>query len=274
MKRPLRLPRTPVRLSDSVHQRLNMYALAAGAAGVGALALAQPAEAKIVYTPAHVQLQANKPYPLDLDHNRKTDFFLLEFSSLTTFQDRLRALWVCHHPTVWSKGSIVCRSSTNTTNLLNQVVATKAYGPAATLRAGAKIQSGDPFAGTFKGHDVVVDMGQVFYRTSTTTQGTIWQGAWLNGGKGVKNRYLGFKFQINGKFHFGWARLNVATHKRGEIKATLTGYAYETIPNKPIIAGKTKGPDVVTVHPASLGHLAAGASAIQAWRRSESAASH
>jgi len=26
------------------------------------------------------------------------------------------------------------------------------------------------------------------------------------------------------------------------IRATLTGYAYETIPNKPIIAGKTKGP--------------------------------
>jgi hypothetical protein len=50
------------------------------------------------------------------------------------------------------------------------------------------------------------------------------------------------------------------------IEATLTGYAYETIPNKPIIAGKTKGPDVITLEPATLGHLAQGASGISAWR--------
>jgi hypothetical protein len=46
----------------------------------------------------------------------------------------------------------------------------------------------------------------------------------------------------------------------------LSGYAYETIPNKAIIAGKTIGRDVITVQPGSLGHLAAGASAIPAWR--------
>ena len=33
-------------LSESISQRLNAYALAAGAAGVGALALANPAEGK------------------------------------------------------------------------------------------------------------------------------------------------------------------------------------------------------------------------------------
>jgi hypothetical protein len=48
-----RAPRPPINLADSVHQQLNMYALAAGAAGVGALALAQPVEARIVYAPAH-----------------------------------------------------------------------------------------------------------------------------------------------------------------------------------------------------------------------------
>jgi hypothetical protein len=40
--------------------------------------------------------------------------------------------------------------------------------------------------------------------------------------------------------------------------ARIEGYAYETIPNKPIIAGKTKGPDVIMVRPGSLGALAAG----------------
>jgi hypothetical protein len=37
-------PRSAVGLSESVHKRLNAYALAAGAAAVGVSALAQPAE--------------------------------------------------------------------------------------------------------------------------------------------------------------------------------------------------------------------------------------
>jgi len=75
------------------------------------------------------------------------------------------------------------------------------------------------------------------------------------------------KIAIRGKVHYGWAR--VRTHAdpwKSRRYGTLTGYAYETIPNKPIIAGKTKGPDVITLRPASLGHLARGASAIPAWR--------
>jgi hypothetical protein len=54
-------------------------------------------------------------------------------------------------------------------------------------------------------------------------------------------------------------------NQRG-IQATLTGYAYETIPNKPIITGKIKGPDVITLEPATLGRLAQGASGISTWR--------
>jgi len=56
------------------------------------------------------------------------------------------------------------------------------------------------------------------------------------------------------------------------LSATLTGYAYDTIPGKRIVAGKTKGPDVITAQPTTLGHLAAGASAIPAWRVKRTAA--
>jgi hypothetical protein len=42
------------------------------------------------------------------------------------------------------------------------------------------------------------------------------------------------------------------------VSGTLTGYAYETIPNKPIIAGKMKGEDVITFQPDTLGDLARG----------------
>jgi len=72
---------------------------------------------------------------------------------------------------------------------------------------------------------------------------------------------MGIRFKIKGKSHFGWARLSVTEAAIGpayhRIYATLTGYAYETIPNKPIIAGRTHGPDVILKR-ATLGALALG----------------
>jgi hypothetical protein len=50
MKRPRRIASS---LSESVQRQLNMYALAASAAGVSLLALASPAEGRIIYTHIH-----------------------------------------------------------------------------------------------------------------------------------------------------------------------------------------------------------------------------
>jgi hypothetical protein len=63
--------RATSKLLDSVRHDLNMYALAAGAAGVSVMALAQPSEAEIVYTPAHVRI--GRSYNLDLNHDGITD---------------------------------------------------------------------------------------------------------------------------------------------------------------------------------------------------------
>jgi hypothetical protein len=68
--------------------------------------------------------------------------------------------------------------------------------------------------------------------------------------------------------------------KNGKNTALLTGYAYETIPNKPIVTGETKGPDATTEgpdamltaptsRPLSLGLLAMGAPGISVRRRKE-----
>ena len=254
MERPFLRSRTTSILSESLGRQLNAYALAASAAGVGVLALARSAEAKIVYTPKHLQLQGGTPYPIDLNRDGKVDFFLFEGGGSTSAQnDVFGYLKVCHQPhhKSGSFGSYLCISSTSATNALNQVTAATS-GDAAALRAGAKIQHN----GRFGGKGVAVAMGSIAYKRSTSG-GTSWAGPWMNAGNGVKNRYLGLKFKINGKFHFGWARLTVATQKRS-FTATLTGYAYETIPGKSIIAGKTKGPDVVTEQQDSLGALAAG----------------
>ena len=242
MNLPSPRSRDPLPLTERFQRRLNSYALAATASGVGALALAHPrAEAKIVYTPAHRVMSTSDPqhwYPLDLSHNGVKDF---SFSAYYT----------------------VRRSSQVAYMLCDGGATNRVWGRTyeAALRPGVRIGPGGPYAS---------HIGMAVAFTVRGRSGFLWP--WANGGKGVKDRYLGLKFVINGKTHYGWARLNVSVKARDgvNITATLTGYAYETIPNKAIIAGKTKGKDVITLAPTSLGHLAAGASGLSAWRERNS----
>jgi hypothetical protein len=244
-------------LSDSLSQRLNVYALVAGAAGVAALALAQPSEAKIVYTPTHRKIPLNKDFILDLNHDGTSDFrFRIYASDVNgvrgTSGTRDSAfLWI--YPQV--KG--------------NQVVGMVPH--ASALRAGVKIGSKRTFnsgRGSMGGVDFISGDGPQYY------------GPWANSGKPVDNHYLGLEFVINGKIHFGWARLNVRIYRNPEatVSAVLTGYAYETIPGKPIVAGVTKEPDdapIVSLNTptpkvATLGILALGAPPLSIWRRDQS----
>src|ERR1700685_2804628 len=72
-------------------------------------------------------------------------------------------------------------------------------------------------------------------------------------------------------------REDSVTVDRHGVFAVLTGYAYETVANKPIVTGKTKGeadhvPDINQTgsapEPASLGRLARGAQGLAPWRKS------
>jgi len=77
MQRPSR-PRQTANLSDLLHQQLTSYALAAGAAGVSVLALTQPSEARIVYTPAEKVLAGSGSIALDLNQDGVKDFRLFQ----------------------------------------------------------------------------------------------------------------------------------------------------------------------------------------------------
>ena len=81
MRRSLR-SRTTATLSNSVHQQLNIYALAASAAGVSLLALVQPSEARIVYSKTHQVIGSNGVYPIDLNHDGVIDFLIQQEGSL------------------------------------------------------------------------------------------------------------------------------------------------------------------------------------------------
>jgi hypothetical protein len=92
-------------------------------------------------------------------------------------------------------------------------------------------------------------------------------GEWAN----KTGKYLGFKLTIDGETHYGWARVTVRAGSFGNhIGATLTGYAYETVPNVPIAAGAEGGTvselDAKPTDQATLGALARGAAVLPLWR--------
>jgi len=223
MKPSKRSARAPSRLSDSTHRQLNMYALAASAAGVGVLAVSQASEAKVVYTPANTQVDWN--LQIDLNNDGVNDFTVQSWDQpFGSYPYAVLRVFPYH-----SGNDIVLRGR-------------KIDHLASALKKGAAIDR----KRDFNGYGLMLS-----YHLAHSKK--YYGGYWID----VTNRYLGLKFQIKGKTHYGWARFNVTDHGMG-IDAVLTGYAYETIPNKGIVAGKTKGPDVVAAQPGSLGSLALG----------------
>jgi hypothetical protein len=206
--------RNTATLSESVLHQLNLYALGATAAGVGVLALSQPAEGRIIYTPADKTVPLNYTIPIDLNRDGIHDFGLtnITHNSTTPTGDFLAASALNSGNGVWAQ-----RTSRGFNNY------------AVALPAGVRIGAPSNLKRFQGGRD---DMAFWSFRGGT---GTISGGPWKN----VRKGYLGLKFLIKGKIHYGWARLNV-TIVNDQVNTTLTGYAYETIANKPIIAGQTK----------------------------------
>jgi hypothetical protein len=249
MKHSPRRRETPAELPESLHQRLNSYALAASVAGVGVLALARSAEAKIIYTPTHRVINPHDSFRLDLNHDGVTDFTLKNYTYCNTDQCFFKLI-----------------EQAATGNGVEGIARSSFQPLASALNRGARIGGRGRFYGG------IAILAYAYYGGG----GSFASGKWVN----VSNRYLGLRFQSKGKTHYGWARLSVQVSKT-LVTSTLTGYAYETIPNKPIIAGKTKGPDEISVEepdaaltmpvrePASLGLLAMGSPGLAIWRREE-----
>jgi len=245
-------PRETAKLSDSIHHQLNMYASAASAAGVGLLALAQSVEAKIVYTPAHHKISPNSVFPLDLNHDGIADFILKDTHNTSGYSASGRL-------------SVLPVGAGQKNQIWGHTALRRAYASAlfGGVRVGPKGQF-LPAAGTMA---VTQFSGGIGYCT----------GPWGY----VTNRYLGLKFVIAGKVHFGWARLNVTCPwNTFTVIGVLTGYAYETVSNRAIVTGKKKGgedfdnlsgesrnaPGSAAVEPAGLGRLAQGATGLAVWR--------
>ncbi|MFZ0322051.1 MAG: hypothetical protein WAL56_23190 [Candidatus Sulfotelmatobacter sp.] len=224
------------RLPSWFSHRLNMYSASAGAAGVALLALVQPASAEIVYTHINVSVRGygDESYAIDLDNDGKTDFVLTGNWSRTYFGS--------------GGGSTI------------SIIPAKSNGAAGFGGSAAALMEGDTIDGAHQFFGKEMAWMETFFGSDFGAGGK-----WKN----VKNGYLGLKFQIAGETHYGWARLTI--RNQAPLTADLTGYAYETEANTPIVAGDTSGADDEILSPtvspeseldaprATLGVLALGA---------------
>jgi hypothetical protein len=205
-------------LTQRLTQRLLAYATVAGAAA----ACATPAQAEVVYTPIDRPIHSN--YFLDINNDGVDDFRITSYfySGLGEVQ-----LFATH-------GNRVVAAATHTCGIRTDTPAP------APLRAGAVIGPGKPFEANAT--------CMAFYNYSGGN------GPWLD----VRDRFAGFAFFINGKEHFGWARINFGRFLFNNT-AKITGYAYETISGKSIFAGDEGNATKVSAQFGTLGALAVGA---------------
>jgi hypothetical protein len=245
---------------DNLARQTSLYALAAAAAGVSMLASALPAMGEVIFTKKTIPIPLSpigEGVGVSLTNNGIKDFTLSLFKSYTNISTRSdQTVRITSFSTTMRKGmpgrGVVGKTGTS-------------FAPpyASALMRGAKIGPDARFMSSGKGEGVEAVFGS----------GTL-RGKW---GDNPKDRFLGVRFLINGETHYGWIRLTVIT-KPGPLSATITGYAYESLPNKPILAGtsaddRTKAKFEMEGESGgpSLGMLALGAEATPLWRRKEPA---
>jgi hypothetical protein len=267
------------KLSEALHERLNGYALAAGAAGVALLACSPSAEAAPVCKNLSITLHSNDTYALRPANQTFPPFQIAQTDSryLSSTYNRFYS---------WNRAFFT--PNTAGANVL--------LGPeslAANLAAGASIGPGGQFGkpGSY---------GMLF---------TYGKGFRFNGAKGggtlLKHRgnfdlqqanYVGFDFSQSGQVYYGWVRLRV-TFEKGYAGHKYTilhilGYGYESTPNTAIAAGSctasaSGGTSDGTLHDppmhdaiagesapharpsAALGMLALGSDGLLLWRKQE-----
>jgi len=218
-------PRNRTVLSEPLARRLNAYVLAAGAAGVAALACATPAQGEVVCKEFAAQLTHTNNFPLYLTQPAVAPFNIAQgtnstFRSFTT-TGRGTLQW-------WNRGFF-------TPNTVGAKVLLSNSLPA-NLASGANIGPGGDFGkGNSYGLLFTYGKGEYSYRgggTKLNHRGNLN----LN-----QTNYVGFQFKDPAGVHYGWARLSVSFEKgRGKSMHTIlhvTGYGYESTPNAAIAAG-------------------------------------
>ncbi len=255
--------------SNDFNRQAGLYSLAATAAGVSLMVLAQPAAGEVVITNKNIPipfcdgLTGPCPVSVYLNNDGIADFQLSLYDSLRTHRSTIR---LTVEPL---QGGAVVGTPPRTHR----------YGYASALLRGAKIGPSAHFLAGQAG----IEESTNFEGTGVTAPPT--HGLYGKWSGNHPNRFLGVKFLIAGATHYGWIRLTVVTSPKScektksckDMSATITEYGYETIANKSLDAG-LPGADSTDdqaqetgdrpSHP-SLGMLALGTDGLALWRREE-----
>jgi hypothetical protein len=264
--------RSKAPLGNLLEKNLVAYAAAAGAS---LLTVSLPADAQIIYTPSNtpmaVAVQNGGPAltPLDLNNDGSPDFNFILSSTLRFFSSTFVA----------TTTAFKFFLKVNPAQKGNQAVQGHEAMAASALSAGAIIGPQQKFG----------EGGLNLWFSSLKSNRFGRSGSW----QPVEYAYVGLKFSINGQTHYGWARIKFAipaSYYPALRYPSIYGYAYESTPNKPILAGQTSessqqssergseqssgqrfqsGPRAAA--PANLGMLALGAAGLDLWRRNGSA---
>jgi hypothetical protein len=252
--------------SNHLNRQISLYSLAAAVAGVSMLALAEPASGEVVVTKKTIPIPVGpesspKPVYLSLANNGIHDL------SFQLFQDS------------FGPGRTLMVYAVNKQN--DGVIMGGGWDPyAQALGLNTKIGASASFFGYVGLVELSASSGANKYCKG------YWGANLAHGDVGcgsTTNKYMGVRFLLNGKTHYGWVRLNVKTTSNPsgpELTASITEYAYESVANKTIKAGATTStaevPAENTANQAgpSLGMLAAGAESMPLWRREEASVLH
>jgi hypothetical protein len=256
--------------SNSLNQRLNTYALAAGAAGVALLACSVPSEATPVCKNISFMFSIGETNTYALN---PADLRIAPFNIVQTY-----AALSSHTSTRFNRGLF-------TPNLPGADVVQASNSLPADLASGAIIGPGGRF-GKGQSYGVLFTYG---FRGGSNHLGNL---------KFDQTNYFGYKFLISGKNHYGWVRIDAGTVNYGYVQSEVVSSGYETTPDTAILAGSCSAaspsasavpapqngagsssshqaagrasaasPMSDTPRPASLGMLALGARGMQLWRR-------
>lgn len=215
-RRPSGKKRAAAKLDGPLEKRLLSYLAAASAAGVGALCCTPRAQAKVVFTDTWIPIPPVASVTnLDLNNDGIADFQISNGKS-----EKCRS----------SSGPGYCVvMKVLPQNASNEIWGARgvasALGSGVTIGPPGKFQAGHEFMGK-----------EAFMAGSTSYSLYRSAGPWRQ----TTRRFLGLKFIIQGQIHYGWARLSVTATGSGMFGA-ISGYAYETEPDKPIRTGQENG---------------------------------
>jgi len=237
-----------VRLGRHLEKNLVAYAAAASAG----LLSAQSAQAEVIFTASNTPMaiaqlnQGAALTPLDLTGTGAPQFGFAMSSTKNFMYSGTTAGFKFFLKVVPAQGNAVVQGAQAPT--------------ASAVPAGVKIGAQQKFGN-----------GDLYLAINSFNNGQSRNsGTWRN----VEFAYVGLKFLINGQVHYGWARVKFpfpggTIYPQGDYYPSIYGYAYESTPNAPIVAGQTSGTAPHTADAsatAGLGMLAAGASAVKNWR--------